>query len=376
MNMRTSILASFTVAALAALLLTGCERKKDMTGRPVEFSAEIYCSDPFSRSGLPQTRVAYGVESGTSQAINWMDGDMITIYCAKCDGKKSALYGVQDIEVASTDNMDSYAGIENAESDGEGLQWGTGQHTFYAVYPGVITGAGSTISGKDVTGSIPAIQTAGTISGTDNKTVSPDMKNMYMVSKAGTYEPDASPVTLIFQPLTTVLEFTVTNKFDDTGSAMNVSSISLISDHHALDGGFSVDMDQSGLYGRPKTTLAYGLAATGHNKVTLNFSPSVSIAHDRTLTFTFFLNPGNTADQVNDLTFEIKGTNAGTSAPFTRRAMLKDKDDHGVIFETHKKTRVTGIMVPEGVQWTVNYSDPIVAYWKTGIDDEDLQLEP
>ena len=371
--MRTNIFANFTVAALAALLLTGCERENDMTGQSVEFSAGICGSDPSSRSGLPQTRVAYGVESGTSQAINWMDGDMITIYCAKCDGKKSAVYGVQDIKVASTDDMYSYASIENAESDGEGLLWGTGQHMFYAVYPGVTTGAGSTISGKDITGSIPAIQTAGTISGTDNKTVSPDMKNMYMVSKAGTYEPDASPVTLIFQPLTTVLEFTITNKFEDTNSAMDVNSISLVSAGHALSGGFVVDMDQNGLNGRPKTTLASGTTAADNGTVTISFSTPVTIEYGKTLNFMFFLNPGN-ATEVNDLTFVINGTNDGSGKEFTRRAKLENKDGHGVTFKTHYKTRISGLMVPEGVKWTINYNQILVTSWDSGVED-DLDME-
>ncbi|MCQ2127630.1 MAG: hypothetical protein MJZ06_09390, partial [Bacteroidaceae bacterium] len=80
MNMRTSILASFTVAALAALLLTGCERKKDMTGRPVEFSAGI--SDGRPESG---TRVVYGeiTGTGTTQSLDWEIGDKLTIYCAQ-----------------------------------------------------------------------------------------------------------------------------------------------------------------------------------------------------------------------------------------------------------------------------------------------------
>ena len=353
--MSKSIFATFTaaVAVAAALLLTGCERAIDMAGKPVSFAAGI--SD--GASG-PKTRVAYGVETPGAQAIDWIEGDRITIYCAQCENKQSAVYKVQDITEATTGNMISYAGLANAESDGAGLRWGTGDHTFYAVYPGTDTdGATVTIQGKDITGSIPATQGFTGVTGTDAaKVVAPDMRNMYMTAKKEVSADNVDgDVELDFKPLTTVLEFTVTK--EDSEKTIDISSISLTSAAHALSGGFKVDMDVTGLYDspndRPKTELGLegGQTVADCNTVTINFgSNPVELKKDQSLTFTFFLNPGN-ATEVDDLTFEIKGTNAGTSEEFTRRAKLEKKDKSKVTFPTHKKTRITGIMVPEGIDW-------------------------
>ena len=369
--MRKSILASFTVAALAALLLTGCEREIDMTGRPVEFSAEISDDLTDTRSFMPETRVVYGVEASGAQALDWLTGDRITIYCAQCK-EKSSVYRVKEIAQGSTTDMNSYAGIEDAGV--AGLCWGTGQHMFYAVYPCTDTdGSAATITGKDITGVIPATQSFTGITGTNAKTVAPDMKNMYMVSKAGPFTPSTSSVTLTFKPLSTALGFTITNKFEDTKSDMKVNSISLVSTGHALNGGFAVDMDQNGSYGRPKTTLASGTTAADNGTVTISFSTPVTIKYGETLNFTFFLNPGNDTE-VNDLTFVINGTNAGNSKTFTRRAKLEDKDGHGVTFKTHQKTSISGLMVPEGVKWTINYNQILVTSWDNGIED-DLDME-
>ena len=370
MNMRTSIFASFTVAALAALLLTGCERAVNMTGKPVEFSAGI--SDGRSES---ETRVVYGEISGEGtskkQPLEWVVDDHITISCAQCESKTISDYKVTGV-TGPDEDLKSYASIVNAETDGIGLRWGTGSHTFYAVYPKA-DGTGTTINGKDINGVIPATQGFTEVSGTDDQIVAPDMNNMYMVSKAGTYEPDASPVTLVFKPLSTALEFTITNKFEDTESAMIVNSISLVSTGHALSGGFAVDMDDTNggdgyHHGRPKTTLAGGTTAADNNTVTIDFGDApVTVAYCKTLNFTFFLNPGN-EDEVDDLTFVISGTNSFDNSPFTRRAKLEYKTGDGVTIPTHQKTRISGLMVPEGIGWIF---DPTVQSWNqssTGID--------
>ncbi|MCQ2127623.1 MAG: hypothetical protein MJZ06_09355 [Bacteroidaceae bacterium] len=400
--MRKSVFATFTAAAAvaAALLLTGCERAVNMTGKPVEFSAGI--SDGRSESG---TRVVYGEITGTgtkSQSLDWEIGDKLTIYCAQCtkvqtdveSAKHVSDYVVTEVDPDET-GSDSYAAIGNPGPDVEGLQWGDDvEHVFYAVYPK------TSISGRTITGTIPQIQSVKSVSETASKVAAPYMTSMYMVSK--TVVPASKvgdDVTLVFQPLTTALEFTVTNKFDDTFSAMIVNSISLVSTGHALSGGFAVDMDQNGSYGRPKTTLASGTTVADNNTVTIDFGEDpVTVAYGKTLNFTFFLNPGNDTE-VDDLTFVINGSNAGNSETFTRRAKLENSSKVGIIIPTHQKTIISGLMVPEGVAWTVNYtptveqwnnggntpsnpeplvddSQPVVTSWDTDIDDELMLTDP
>lgn len=371
--MSKSIIATFTAAAVAvaaALLLTGCERAIDMTGKPVSFSAVAMDYAAGTRSDLPDTRVIYGdiTETGTkSQAIEWIKGDLITIHSPQCtriqsDGDKQTCEYIVT-EVGSDDA--SQAGIGLPYYIAEGLQWGGNvAHTFYALYPGVGTGGvTATISGKDITGAIPQSQgfeDIEEIGGTGNMVVEPDMRNMYMTAKtqvsAGNVGND---ITLEFLPLSTAIEFTITNKFDAHKKNMVVDSVALISSGHAISGGFKVDMDKAGRYAatayeRPETTLADGTTAANSDSVIIDFSASpVSVAYGKTLTFTFFLNPGNTTD-VNDLTFEIKGTNSNDNSRFVRKARLENSSKEGLSFLTHQKTRISGLMVPEGVLWAID----------------------
>ena len=369
--MRKSIFATFTaaVAVAAALLLTGCERAIDMTGRPVSFAAGI--SD--GASG-PKTRVAYGAEESNYQALDWQEGDHITIYCEACEDKKSAVYKVQDITEATTGNMVSYAGLANAESDGAGLRWGTGAHTFYAVYPQAsATAPVTTIAGNVITGTIPASQGNKGITGTDAKVVAPDMRNMYMTAKKEVSAENVDgDVELDFKPLTTVLEFTITK--EDSEKTMDISSISLTSKEHALSGGFKVDMNVTGLYDspndRPKTELSLegGQTVADCNTVTISFgSNPVELKKEQSLTFTFFLNPGN---DVNDLTFSISGKIEDEI--FTRKTALNKSDGTGIAFPTHKKSVISGLMLPDAIAWTVNY-DPTITPWDDGVNG-DIQL--
>ena len=410
--MSKSIIATFTaaVAVAAALLLTGCERAIDMAGRPVSFAAGISDAGPFSRSGQPQTRVSYGryASDSTSQALDWQEGDHITIYCEACEDKKIAMYEVQDVEKASADDMHSYAGLVNAESDGAGLRWGTGEHTFYAVYPspeedrnvtigigpysdgGTRSSVAKSISNNIVTAAIPSRQKViGSVTESDGIwTATPDLTNMLMTAKstysAETGIPDGS-VFLDFKPLTTVVEFTI--KKEDSDSVMDISSVSLTSEGHALSGRFEVNMDVNGKYtttgtwctegsGRPETTLASATPSEADRKVTINFGSPVKLAKEQSLTFTFFLNPGN---DVDDLTFSISGTVGKESEEkesFNRKTALKKSDGTGVPFPTHQKTRISGLMLPDAIVWTVNYDQVLVTSWDSGVDGDDLSLKP
>ena len=379
--MRKSIFATFTaaVAVAAALLLTGCERAIDMTGRPVSFSAVAMDYVAGTRSDLPDTRVVYGDISETkTQAIEWIKGDLITIHSPQCtriqsDGDKQTCEYIVT-EVGSDDA--SQAGIGLPYYIAEGLQWnGEGAYTFYALYPGMDTEGmtgNAIVAGEHVTatGTIPQIQdgTASTDSETGNTVIAPDMRNMYMTARTTVKAEDAGgDVELDFKPLTTAVEFTITNRLDrvEDGSAITISSISLNSENHALNGGFKVYMDDPGHYespyNRPRTVLANESVTDAYKTVTIDFGDSpVTVAYGKTLTFTFFLNPGNATD-VDDLTFSIVGTNVDAGQPFSRRTRLATTDG-SIEFPVHQKTRIEGLLLPFGAQWIVTYG-PEVESW-------------
>ena len=342
---------------LPALVLTVCsctEKQSDYKGKEVNFTAVASDAD--------LTRSVYGDYSGSSQPLYWLTTDRFTVYCAESFGKTVAEYKINELQPGSYDT-DNYASIVSDPED-EGLKWGEDESTFYAVSPSVSV-TGGTINGAVITGTIPASQD-GTISGDADKVVTPDMDNMYLVAKTTTsYSEDKNPF-LDFKPMTTAIEFTVKNGLDEE---ITISSMSLISAAKALSGGFTINMDQEGVNGRHKTTLdaATQSSIASHKKVTISLGTGgVTLAAGKSVTLTFFLNPGNTA---NDLSLEIVEILSDSSSK-TYTAKLKN-DEGYVEFATHKKTIVAGIVYGPGI--LLDFDTKIIAaHWIT--DDYDISL--
>ena len=372
--MRKSIFATFTaaVAVAAALLLTGCERAIDMTGRPVSFSAVAMDYAAGTRSNLPDTRVIYGDITGTgtkTQAIEWIKGDLITIHSPQCtriqsDGDKQTCEYIVT-EVGSDDA--SQAGIGLPYYIAEGLQWnGEGAYTFYALYPGMDTEGmtgNAIVAGEHVTitGTIPAVQGYGTITGETGKVVPPDMRNMYMAAKT---DIDASKVgddvELDFKPLTTAVELTVINQ---SKAQLELKSVSLTSASQALNGNFTADMDDI-TSGYPSCLRTGGTVTDGDRTVAISFDNAITLAYDAddidkcgSLTFTFFLLP---TQDVDDLTFTF------TKSDDSRLSIrLGYQDGTGIVFPQFKKTQIKGLLLPEGAQLFVRY-DGSLDSWTDG----------
>ena len=372
--MRKSIFAIFTaaVAVAAALLLTGCERAIDMTGRPVSFSAVAMDYAAGTRSNLPDTRVIYGDITGTgtkTQAIEWIKGDLITIHSPQCtriqsDGDKQTCEYIVT-EVGSDDA--SQAGIGLPYYIAEGLQWnGEGAYTFYALYPGMDTEGmtgNAIVAGEHVTitGTIPAVQGYGTITGETGKVVPPDMRNMYMAAKT---DIDASKVgddvELDFMPLTTAVELTVINQ---SKAQLELKSVSLTSASQALNGNFTADMDDI-TSGYPSCLRTGGTVTDGDRTVAISFDNAITLAYDAddidkcgSLTFTFFLLP---TQDVDDLTFTF------TKSDDSRLSIrLGYQDGTGIVFPQFKKTQIKGLLLPEGAQLFVRY-DGSLDSWTDG----------
>ena len=340
---------SASVLFCAALVFAGCNKIENPKGGEVRFS--------ITTEGSPITKTAYG-EDGTGtgfQYINWINNDQIRIVSAQCTPTTSADYTVS--RTGHQGNFD-YGTV----SSGSPLFWGEGTHTFYAVYPSPAVTGYCSISGSQITGSIPTTQGYADIVGTDAKVVSPDMKNQYMYAKATGSKANES-VQLTFYPLSTALEFTIKNGFEST-SSMQISSISLSSAAYALGGSFTANIDNTGVNSRCQCTTT-----STDKTVTINFSTPVTVAYGKTLNFTFFLNPGNGgADGINDITFTISGTNLGTSTAFTRSAKLENRDStpaSAIAFPTHKKTRIKGLVIPEAVEWDIE-GTIFVTPWANG----------
>lgn len=97
-----------------------------------------------------ETKTIYGDEvygngadkPATAIKVNWVDGDMISVYGTTClPDRNQGQY-----KVTSEINDDNYSYASNLEMVGDhGVQWGTGEDSktsdFYAVYPSVAEGA-------------------------------------------------------------------------------------------------------------------------------------------------------------------------------------------------------------------------------------------
>ena len=319
----------------------------------------------FAVSGVSaETRASYsGDLDGTKERIDWEVNDTIRIFCAQVSEPESK-YADYRVSAASTEGgAVSDARIEGL--GGVGLRWGSGDHTFYAVYPSPkVDGVATGISGSTVTANLPAVQgVSGDITSTGgNYTAKPDLKNMLMTARSAAYNPtDGIPsgeVFLSFIPLTTAIEFTITN---GTGAELDLTAVQLISGNGktgaepVISGAFSVDLDQE----PPACTSASPTSAdqAADRTLTINVGTAekpLAIAEGKSFTFTFFLNPVHDFD---DLSFRI--VKSDDSFLSTR---LGYTDGSGIEFPKSVKSTVKGLLVPEGAQWTVKYA-PQVNRW-------------
>ena len=396
MNIKSlKIIAFFSAAALC---LSACQKEgfRFREGDAVRFSV-----------GSAGTKAAYSGDAGSETGINWQENDTLRIYCTAVS-EPECKYA--DYRVSSVESTPSKARISGL--GGVGLRWGAGEHTFYAAWPSpAVNGITTDVIANTVAASLPAEQAvAGDITETTsgNYVAAPDLKNMLMTATTTCTEstmPGDGAVFLNFTPLTTAIQFTVTNQ---TKAGLEIKSVSLTSASSPLNGPFTVDISSSSTpeavdtdgdgtknitYNNNYPACQYtGTVSDASRTVTIHFDSPVELAYDEdvakcgTLTFTFFLQPCQNFD---DLTFKfVKSDDSSLS---TRIGYL---DGTGVRFPRFMKSYVTGLFIPEGAQWTVKYGPevlpwaeqqealepspetdpmPFVTQWVTGTD-EDIEM--
>lgn len=367
---------------LIAAALVSCN--KDMpairAGKAVGFTV---------RTAAPAaTRTAYsGEDSDGKERIDWLEGDLLRITCAEAPDDHGKIYADYEVQEDGTAN-DYISGTSILVKDGEfGLKWSTAEeYNFYAVYPAPTgddsfgTGEGS--AAMILTGHVPAVQASTSVSSStsgDNKiwTVSPDMNTQYMAARASvvndgnageTINGDGN-VFLEFYPLTTAIRFTIENGTEKTGENgdMYIDAVSVISDATRISGGFTASLEKKdGCWPESSRQPICGATESGEVtdqevKIDLTGKDVVLEDGDR-LTFTIFLLP---TQDVDDLTFKIyRHDKDGNSTWMSTRLAYNDATKRGVKFPCHKLTEVTGILVPDGAQWTVKYSADVDP-WKS-----------
>ncbi len=315
------------------VLLAGCQ-KFGGVGSAIKFSA-------VTRSDVATKTVYSGEVVGDYERINWVAGDIIRIAS----------------DVAQTEGGDDYAdytlgtpeasGVNSTSkatpSGGSGLEWGSGTHHFWGIYPShAITVSGSaSASGL----SIPAIQNV--IDDVAHKketstltTFAPDLSNAWMLADKSGVAEGASDFTLDFYPAFTAFEFTLMSKDAIT---LTVKSFTITSTDTDLAGTFDVTAFADG------GASTFGNISSGSKSIGVSFgSTGVEVTKAKSLTFTVLALP-QVLDNLS-ITFNIeKG-----GAPSTRTLALKYSSTHAthpgefISFAACKKHKITGLALPNG----------------------------
>lgn len=398
LKFRVSLIAA--TAVLCMLVTSSCHRVyiHFTSGEDVSFTA--------ATAGTPASKAAYSGQTsadGKYERIDWEGGEMIRIWCAQASEPEShfADYLVDNSNVSSSGQY-SQASIFQWGLEDKGLRWGKveDRHVFYAVYPSPIgvdrqvARSGDvfpgTTSGKEatLTGNIPASQKVlamKTSSSDPNFTAVPDLGNEYMVARNEIGQGDADAwskvsggsVYLTFKPIVTAIEFTIINNYS-SGSDMQVKSVRLISGNHNISGQFTADLTTLATDGSvyPACTSVSGSKIADIDFTAIpdytyadNSDKYIAVAKGKSLRFTFFLAPASVA--VDDLYFQIT-TKKGT---IKLKLAYNDFEKHYLSFPCHKKSFVTGVLVPEGVQWMVKYADSatVIESW-VPVEDKSLDI--
>ena len=196
-----------TVATVCLLLAAfACNKETShfsrRPGDPIVFSA--------GSASQTVTRTAY--ESGTGNGhLWWQEGDLVEICCVNNEGTKQARYSAAPSSGDATEPILAPVG-------GDMLTWGTGTHTFYAMYPSPeMEGAeGFALDADEVTFVMPWTQspaghTETTASGATTTTMNPDMVFAPLVASTQIVNPteDEDAVRLRFKAAFTAFEFVV-----------------------------------------------------------------------------------------------------------------------------------------------------------------------
>ena len=316
--------------------VVSCKKVEELEGNSstIRFGVStIYENGPATKTEYSGVDMDGNSISLTSdyERIDWLATDKIRILCAQASVE------------GSSDKYADYAITPSAGSphtatiapEGKGLQWGTGSHDFYALYPSTVQNGASTIgvsgTGATVGGTIPATQTA-TRSGYIFK---PNMDYAYMYAvKAGVSE--GADVSLDFKPLVTTLEFTLLTKAGDPITS-KLTSVKLSSDQATsyLTGTFTAELTASGLTAVTNIT-------DGGNEITITLPDGgvqLSTNAAEAYTVTFLTLP----QAQTELTLTL-----GFADSSERTLQLKDNGSW-IIVPACKKTYIWKLDVPRSV---------------------------
>lgn len=382
--MRTRSIAKLAGLGLIILAAASCNKEQG-SYRGIRFQAKSY--GYLGVPGAADTKTTYtGQMTGTTERIEWTNGDLIRIVSDKA-------YMLDDENVHQcdfcVDGHTEEGAVSSASIDpvdaANALQWRTGKHHFWAMYPSSATAgvpAGTALSSTGtMTFAIPATQVVTKKDG--EMTWLPNMKQAPMLAHKVT-TPSAS-VPLEFTPQFTAFEFTVSKgslpgvtltgfrliRMDDTGFTGTLAGTYTI----AFDGENGVYESTPTVTGGASTEIAIDWSATD-NRIVLD-------ADHPEFTFTVFALP----ETLKGLKIEFTGRFSNTGEDFTQTRSLRLRSAAGeaLNFLPFLKYKIYGLSFPEMVDATIEDSinwdhsvlvmDNVVWWMNAGLDYTEWVVE-
>lgn len=266
MNKRYKLLLRLLSVMIFVSGIVSCEKFSGGSGREIGSGIQFGASTGYENSSATKTEYSGLDETGASissmsswERIDWVsNSDMIRILCEAAGNGPAADYTIAGVPTVNAQK--SVAGI--APKDANSLQWGNGDHFFYAMYP--VPGMESNYpfannnpvvesnaqlvpeSGNKavMTGRIPSEQELYLPEG--GHEFKANMNYAYMYAAAKVNADEGGVVNLKFRPLVTTIEFTFLTPADDP--IMNkLTSVTLSSKTTSLTGTFNATLSTDSL---------------------------------------------------------------------------------------------------------------------------------
>lgn len=365
--------------AVIATFMVGCSHENGGELQPVDNNADIIS---FS-SGSPETRTSYsGYVNNDKERVDWVAGDVVTIWSDKADDHSSAKKNYADYKAGepriedyqTTDDQLMSTAPLSINTGGSSLRWNStdNNYQFWGAYPAsnvnvAKSGDKANTSSPSFSASIPQDQaiTAHTYttgegaSATSTVKYEPSMNYAYMASYKQTAKTDET-VKLPFTMAFTAFEFIVKGK-DSEFELKDFTLQSGLAQTGTAPEAFPVTGKFTATWSSGTTTnLGWSYAAvTGqtNDKVKITFPEGTKVSETDQVTFTVFALP----QDMKNLTaiFTIKDINGVES---TKKLSLKTGGDF-LTFAGCKKHKIGVLAIPTGWKFKTITLDLKVLDW-------------
>lgn len=355
MNVKLYLGASLSMMLFA---ITGCSDEEivQQQNNNIPQSNGIVFDASAGYAGDARSRTEYGDYetdgSGNkiSQAIEWINGDKVSVYSPESPTGPTVEYEIQERHTDPgdpTEQDNNHAWLSSQEGT-QGLQWGgETEQNFYAIYPAPSSMSNEAIrnivsfeNGK-LTGYIPVNQ-AHTISHSGNTwTAQPVMDYLYMAAvetgvQIPTAENEQGGVALDFVPLTTTLEVTI----QGTDNSAPIVSMNVVAQNgENIAGAFTCNLVNGEVDEDGYPVCQYSNDGTRRDMVTVstyyndnNTYKAMDLKEGESVTFNVFLLPHK---DLTNLRLRIVGLNT------TGKDMVLAENNVAITLHPHKKTCVT-----------------------------------